>query len=251
MNIRETMHRLVLLSGPSCAGKSPLLEALGQMYPDLRKRFRKPVPYHSRDPRPDETDGEDYHFRSRDEIESMAREDEDVLTFDVRGDIQAIDLGELADLLREGDVFYEGNGRVSESLMNAEALEGIDKLSIYLSPLSMEEIRALQGKTSDLAAVITDIQRRKLVRRTAAKHVQLTLPALQDIENRSSAAFDELRRAHRFDHVIPNHDGEDSENWDAFPCPVGDARRATQTLAALLEGRAAPHAEKWPPDLFA
>ena len=31
--------------------------------------------------------------------------------------------------------------------------------------------------------------------------------------------------AHHFQHVIVNHDGEDSENWNAFYFPLGDARR--------------------------
>jgi hypothetical protein len=34
-----------------------------------------------------------------------------------------------------------------------------------------------------------------------------------------------------------------------FYYPVGDARKALLTFAALLEGKPAPHAEKWEPDL--
>ena len=32
----------------------------------------------------------------------------------------------------------------------------------------------------------------------------------------------------------PNHDGEASENWDAFCYPLGDAREALLAFAALL-----------------
>jgi hypothetical protein len=32
----------------------------------------------------------------------------------------------------------------------------------------------------------------------------------------------------------PNHDGEASENWDAFYYPLGDAREALLAFAALL-----------------
>ena len=47
---------------------------------------------------------------------------------------------------------------------------------------------------------------------------------LEDIEKRASSAYRELQEAWRFDHVIPNHDGEDSDNWEAFYYLIGDAR---------------------------
>ena len=54
-----------------------------------------------------------------------------------------------------------------------------------------------------------------------------------------------MREAPRFDFVIPNHDGEDSRNWDAFGRPVGDARRTLDAFAALLEGRTPDGVEHW------
>jgi tRNA uridine 5-carbamoylmethylation protein Kti12 len=36
-----TDGRLVILSGPSCVGKSPLAKALAKFYPELRKRLGK------------------------------------------------------------------------------------------------------------------------------------------------------------------------------------------------------------------
>jgi guanylate kinase len=58
-----------------------------------------------------------------------------------------------------------------------------------------------------------------------------------------------LREAWKFDYVIPNHDGEDSEHWDAFYYPIGDARKALLAFAALLQGEAPPGVEKWEKDL--
>ena len=46
-----------------------------------------------------------------------------------------------------------------------------------------------------------------------------SIPSLKDLENierRAAGAYTELKEAWRFEYVIPNHDGEDSENWDAF-----------------------------------
>jgi guanylate kinase len=33
-----------------------------------------------------------------------------------------------------------------------------------------------------------------------------------------------MKDTHHFDFVIPNHDEEDSEYWNAFYYPIGDAR---------------------------
>lgn len=47
--------RLVILSGPSCVGKSALYECLGKFYPELRNRFHRLVLVNSRDPRPEKS----------------------------------------------------------------------------------------------------------------------------------------------------------------------------------------------------
>ena len=63
--------RLVILSGPSCVGKSPLCKALGKFYPELHNQFQKLVLFNSRDPRPGELDALDYHFRTRAQVEAL------------------------------------------------------------------------------------------------------------------------------------------------------------------------------------
>jgi len=50
--------------------------------------------------------------------------------------------------------------------------------------------------------------------------------------------------------VIPNHDGEDSDNWEAFYYPLGDARKAVNAFAGLLEGMVPPEVEKWEEELI-
>ena len=57
--------------------------------------------------------------------------------------------------------------------------------------------------------------------------------------------------AHEFDVVLPNHDGEDSENWDAFYYPLGDARLSLDAFAALLKGEMPGNAEHWEAGLLA
>ena len=98
----ENSGRLVILSGPSCVGKSPLDKALARFHPQLRSRLQPLVLYNSRDPRPGEVDGSDYHFRARSQVEALDGEDRYVV-MDVRGDLQALDLDDLSALLEGKD----------------------------------------------------------------------------------------------------------------------------------------------------
>jgi guanylate kinase len=69
---------------------------------------------------------------------------------------------------------------------------------------------------------------------------------LENIETRARSAYRELADAWHFQHVIPNHDGEDSEHWDAFYYPIGDARKALEAVVALLQDvESPPTVERW------
>ena len=70
------------------------------------------------------------------------------------------------------------------------------------------------------------------------------------MKRRAKSAYDELKEASHFAHVIPNHDGEDSENWNAFYYPVGDARRGLLALADLISDKVPTFVEKWEQDLL-
>ncbi len=228
--------RLIILAGPSCVGKSPLDKALTRFHPQLRQELKSLVLFNSRDPRPGEVDGVDYHFRARSEIADLEG-DRHFVVMDVRGDLQALDIDELNEDLRQGDVFFEGNPFVGEILQTHPALRDVNRLSVFMSPLSREEIRMLRSQPSvSLPDLLTDVMRRKLLRRTRRQKGELSRKDLENIEVRASSAHSELQKAHQFQHVIPNHDGEDSENWDAFYYPIGDARRALNAFVALLTG---------------
>ena len=140
----------------------------------------------------------------------------------------------------------EGNPFVGRELLKAFASK-VTVLSIFLSPLSREEIQFLQSheRSLSLADFLTDVMRRKLLRRTQRQKNILSLKDLENIEKRVASAYTELKEAWRFEYVIPNHDGEDSENWDAFYYPVGDARKALLAFADLVEGKVSPLVEKW------
>ncbi len=244
------MGKLIILAGPSGIGKSPLAKALKRFYPELYHHVKMLVLYNSRDPRPGEADGVDYHFRKREEIRKLEG-DPRYVVMDVRGDLQALDLEVLRKDLSEGNVFFEGNPFIGKLLATDDRLKEIERVSVFVSPLSMEEIQYLKGmERLDLPAMVTDIMRRKLLRRTKKQKGGLSLKDLENIEKRAGSAYREMQMARHFDHVIPNHDGEDSENWDAFYYPVGDARKALTAFAALLKGESPALAEKWPEGLL-
>lgn len=240
------MPRFVILSGPSCMGKTPLRKALCRFYPELAAGLQAPVLYNCRAPRPGEADGVAYHFRSREYLEGLRGKDGYVV-LDVRRDIQALAMAELRAILAAGrDAFFEGNPYIAAALMEAPELGATPMVTVFLSPLSAEEIGELRRDApGEVEEIVAQVMRRKLLRRAIKLHGILSLPDLQDIEARCRAAYRELAYAARFQYVFPNHDGEDSENWEGFGLPLGDARKCLLDFAAVLRGEEPRFAEKW------
>src|SRR2546426_7710208 len=188
---------LVLLSGPSCVGKSPLAKAIGRFHPDLSAKLQPIVLYNSRSPRPGERDGEDYHFRSREQVEAL-RDQERYVVMDVRGDLQALDLEDLSILLNRGDAFFEGNPFIGRTLQTHSNLQDVKRLSVFLSPLSREEILFLRDEAHVLLPdLVADVMRRKLLRRGQRRKRDLSLKGLEGIERRAGDAHRELEEARR------------------------------------------------------
>jgi len=246
------LNKMVVLSGPSCVGKGPLFTALRRFYPDLAGKFKQLVLFNDRGPRPGEEEGIDYFFRPRGEIEALQNLDGYVMA-DVRGDLQALEIAQIQRVMDKGQIpFFEGNPFVPGKLREAGLFERFPTLSVFLSPLSKEEIRYFKDpkRGVDLNKFIADIQRHKLLHRTQRQKVLLSLRDLENIEKRCASAFLEIREAWQFDYVIPVHDGEGHHNWDAFYYPIGSARKSLLAFASLLQGEVTADVEQWTEDLL-
>ena len=238
--------RLVILAGPSCVGKGPLVEALARSRPDLRAGLKDLILFNSRSPRPIEREGEDYYFRPRAEIEAM-RGREGFLVVEARADLHALELAQAESVLARGESpFFEGNAFVACRLLDWAAEKGLKPLSIFLSPLSESELAALRARGEDMTEALARIMEPKLRRRALRQKGKISEEEAADLRVRARSAFRELRDAWRFDRVLPNHDGEDSGRWDAVP-PSGEAGQVLAAFAALLEGKVPPLAERWKP----
>lgn len=244
------MNKLLIISGPSGVGKSPLLKAFNKLYPNIAKNYKKLILYNSRSARPNEVDGDDYYFRTKDYINSL-RTNKNYLVFDVRDDIQALDINELVNNLHKNNLIFEGNPFVGSELIKSNLLRDVEKLSLFISPLSLDEILFFKNNENIiLSELITDIMRRKLLKRAQKQKGILSIKDLENIETRAKSAYEELKLSIHFDFVVPNHDGEDSDNWDTFYYPIGDARKTLMALVDLLENNKSSFAEKWNENLL-
>jgi guanylate kinase len=249
--IEAITGRLIIISGPSCVGKTPLVKSLRKYFPSHYSKLNSLVLYNSRQPRPGEEQGSDYHFISAERIDEM-RTDPSVLVFEVRGDLQALRVDDLLEQLKTGDVLYEGNTFIGEQLMNQQQLGPVHKVSIFISPVSKGEIQAFYERQSSksFGDFVQEMMMKKLIRRSKNMGVELTPSVSENLERRAAEAVHELKKTHLFTHVIPNHDGEDSEHWDTFPVPAGDALKTLNALVHILDGKPHPSIESWKADLI-
>ena len=222
MNMKK---RIIILSGPSCVGKSPLINALKKVHPEVS--FQMPILYTSRPPRSIETNGVDYYFRLEQDIRSYPPER--FIVGQIRRIWQAIDLVEMQELFVHSSLIiaeiYPTLGKlfIDHPLIRKLAAD-FEVCTVFISPASEDEIRALQvnmgfASSGEAAAAI---MLPKLICRTQQQGKLLTPDVLEDLEMRASMAYEEMKMGENYTHHIVNHDGEDSNNWRYTP-PMGDA----------------------------
>jgi guanylate kinase len=166
---------LFVLSGPSGVGKGTVSKRLRSTVPDLWLS----VSWTSRAPRPDEVDGVDYVFVTKEQFEAERDSGGFYEWFEVFGDLKGTPRRPVEERLRAGwDVLLEID------VQGALKVKGLEESAvlIFLMPPSLTDLRArLQGRGTETE---------------------------EEVARRLSEASREMARAPEFDHVVVNDDLE-------------------------------------------
>ena len=153
---------LFIISAPSGTGKTSLVHALLEINPQIALS----VSYTTRDPRPGEQDGKDYHFVGRETFLEMAKHGEFLESAEVYGNLYGTsqtwisrEITKGRDILMEID--WQGAAQVRRLFP--------DSVSIFILPPSIAALeQRLKGRGKDNDAVIA---KRMAAAREDAAHV--------------------------------------------------------------------------------
>jgi guanylate kinase len=174
---------LFVVSAPSGAGKTTLVERLVEQVP----RLKMSRSYTSRRARAGETDGVDYNFVTRDRFDEMIAAGEFLEWADVFGNLYGTSVHDTRKLLESGcDVVLvidvQGARKVRQQ-------PGIAMIGIFIMPPSFDVLeQRLRGRSKDTEEAIQ--QRLKVARREVAAYTEYDFIVIND-EVRS--AVDGLR----------------------------------------------------------
>ena len=141
---------LLILSSPSGAGKTTLTRRLMDWDPAIRFSISATT----RHPRPGETEGREYYFRSRADFEQMVATDEMLEHAEVFGNFYGSPKGPVQAAMDEGrdtvfDIDWQGGQQIRNSSL------GRDVVSVFVLPPSIAELeRRLRDRGQDSDAVI-------------------------------------------------------------------------------------------------
>jgi len=139
---------LFIISAPSGAGKTSLVHALLGMNP----RIDLSVSYTTRDPRPGEQDGKDYHFVGRDAFLEMAKRGEFLESAEVYGNLYGTSQTWISQEIARGrdillEIDWQGAAQVRRLFP--------DCISIFILPPSISTLeQRLKGRGKDNDEVI-------------------------------------------------------------------------------------------------
>lgn len=144
--------RLVVISGPSGAGKTSICDALLRSVP----RARWSVSATTRKRRGHEVDGQHYRFVSRDQFERMKSAGELLESAEYLGELYGTPLAPVRDAIDHGDIIIleidvQGAAQVAARMPNS--------IRVFVLPPTMETLRArLEGRKTESEA----LQRKRL-----------------------------------------------------------------------------------------
>ena len=141
---------LIILSSPSGAGKSTLAKRLMAWDPSLKFS----VSATTRAPRPGETDGVEYYFKSKEDFVALADAGEMLEHAEVFGNYYGTPKAPVEAAMNEGrdtlfDIDWQGGQQIRRSAL------GNDVISIFILPPSIADLEnRLRGRAQDSDEVI-------------------------------------------------------------------------------------------------
>ncbi|PTX03732.1 guanylate kinase [Pararhodobacter aggregans] len=141
---------LIILSSPSGAGKSTLARRLMAWDPTLKFS----VSATTRAPRPGETDGVEYFFKSKSEFTAMVAAGEMLEHAEVFGNFYGTPKGPVAAAMTEGrDTLFDIDWQGGQQVRNSDLRH--DVVSIFILPPSIADLEArLRTRAQDTDTVI-------------------------------------------------------------------------------------------------
>src|SRR3954452_9220694 len=173
---------LFIVSAPSGAGKTTLVERLLEQLPHLRMSRS----YTSRAARQGETDGVDYNFVTRDRFERMAADREFLEWADVFGNLYGTCAADTERMLAGGDdvvlvIDVQGARKVRA--------QGLETRTVFVMPPSFAVLeKRLRGRSKDSEAAIQ--RRLEVAREEVAAYTEYDFVVIND---EVAAAVDRLR----------------------------------------------------------
>jgi guanylate kinase len=140
--------KLFVITAPSGAGKTSLIEAVMRDDPTLKVS----VSYTTRPPRPGEKDGVDYHFVDRAAFDAMQRRGEFLESAEVHGNRYGTSRKVILDAIAAGeDLILEIDWQGAQQVRRLYP----DCVGVFILPPSIEELeRRMRSRGKDSEAVI-------------------------------------------------------------------------------------------------
>lgn len=198
---RGSSGRVIVVSGPSGAGKTSLCKALLESLTGLAGS----VSYTTRPPRQGEVSGKDYHFVDTDAFERMVREGAFLEWSEVHGHFYGTSERQVRELLARSDLLLEvdckGAAKLKEKMPGA--------VLVFVMPASVREL-------------VARIRRRGPI-------------STEDLARRMETARQEIQSVDRYDYLVINERFEDA--LDQLRAIVIAARCATAALSSDIKER--------------
>jgi guanylate kinase len=180
---------LFIVSAPSGAGKTSLVQALLAAEPGIRLS----ISYTTRQPRPGEVEGRDYHFVSPETFERMLEAGEFLESATVHGHRYGTSQKWITEELAQGhDVLLEIDWQGAQQVRRL--MRGV--VSVFILPPSFEALRTrLVGRGQDSEEVIA--QRLAAAREEMSHGVEFEYAIINDDFDRAARDLTSIIRAER------------------------------------------------------